>query len=441
MQMEWRRCIFRGQLKDCRRCYISLFLFFGGLVIFLNNVDQEVFLWVVSWVGLFSVVYGLITLLPLIRQDSPYYSPLSVPAWFLYAGIQYVTFTILACITYSCGWYQIWHRFDDSVDRCRGWMLGGVEKKAEELAEEQSSKIDVGILDWTISSLGDDHSLEKLIEAIPGFFNSKLVKDLRGDLPDDISTRLKYSLNGFLVRTLSSNSIIDSVKLRRLDISLIAMNLIHVLGLWSIFGGILFNQWNQLPKTVEICHTLAHWYTSEYQGIAKYAQSIVAKVLWTVPERDDRWLELAGDVYGLPKRDLRDYVTRGDDSGSLAILIQLTRKVTRSDLYGSVLEAFTKIDIRDTLLGLQHDFCTLWNEIVQEARKQGYYSPPVRIVREIRHHYIALHQGTDAAPTAFSPSTDRHDHILLVSVPDPWYISEWESESEKSVAGNIQRVW
>ena len=392
--------------------HLSLFLFFGGLVIFLFNVHQEVFICVVWWIGLFSIVYGLITLLPLIRQDSPYYSPLSVPAWFLYAGIQYVTFTVLASIAYSCRWYKTSHRFYDLKFRYRYWMLGGVEKKAEEKAGERSSEIDVRILGWTISALGDDDSLEKFIEAIPGFFDSALVKNLRGDLPDDISTRLTYSLDGFLVRTLSSHSIIDSVKLRRLDISLIAMNLIHVSGLSSILEGILFKQWNQLPKTVETCHTLARWCTGKDQYIAKYAQSIVAKVLWTVRKHDDHWLELAADVYGLPKRDLRDYVTRDDDSGLLAILIQVARKVIRYDIHWGVLEGFTKIDIRDTLLGLQHDFCTLWNEILQEARNRGPYSIPVIILEEIRHNYIALHQGTDAALTAFSPSTDYADPIL-----------------------------
>ena len=228
--------------------HLSLFLFFSGLVIFLNNVDQEVFLWAVSWIGLFSVVYGLITLLPLIRQDSPYYSPLSVPAWFLYAGIQYVTFTILAPITYSCGWYQIWYRFHLLMMHNRRWMLGGVEKKAEDMAEEQSSKIDVGILGWTISALGDDHSLEKFIEAIPGFFNSKLVKDLREHLPDDLSRRFWREFHGFLRRTLSSDSVIDKVKLHRFDISLSAINLIRSFGVSDILQYILFHHWDQVPK-------------------------------------------------------------------------------------------------------------------------------------------------------------------------------------------------
>jgi Family of unknown function (DUF6535) len=85
--------------------HLSLFLFFGGLVIFLFNVDQEVFTCVVCWVLLFSTMYGLITLLPLIRHDSPYNTPLSLPTWFLYARILYVTYKVLASIRrnrYQC---------------------------------------------------------------------------------------------------------------------------------------------------------------------------------------------------------------------------------------------------------------------------------------------------------------------------------------------------
>ena len=80
--------------------HLSLFLFFAGLVIFLFHVDREVFGLVVWWIGLFSMVYVSITLLPLIRHDSPYHAPLSTPAWFLYAGIPYLTFKILASVTY-----------------------------------------------------------------------------------------------------------------------------------------------------------------------------------------------------------------------------------------------------------------------------------------------------------------------------------------------------
>ena len=383
--------------------HLSLFLFFTGLAIFLFNVHQEVFICVVSWIGLFSVVYGLITLLPLIWQDSPYYSPLTIPAWFLYASIQYATFTVLASIAnyYSC--YQTWVRFDDLRDRYRGWMLRGMEKRVERTASERSSNIDIGVLGWTISALGDDDSLEKFFEALPGFFNSKLVDDFQENLPFDISRRLSDAMNGFLCRTLSSN-VIDSVKHHRLHISMSAISSIRISGFPSIIGDVFFDHWDQVPPTVEIGHTLERWCNGDDQRTARYAQGIISRVLATVRERDDRWVELAARVYDLPEHDIRDIVTDGDDSVSLAILIHLCRNAFRSDpLWGS-LGTFTDFDIGNTLSGLQHDFCTLWNEIVQEAMNQGPYTTPVGFLNAIRHHYIALHQGTDASPTAFFPA-------------------------------------
>jgi hypothetical protein len=332
--------------------HLSLFLFFGGLAIFLFNVDQEVFTWVVCWIGLFLMVYGLITLLPLIRHESPYYSPLSKPAWVLYAGIHYVTSKALVSIT-SYRWLssrQVYKGFLDSKVRYHGWMLGGLEKKAEEMASERSPEIDIQILGWTISALGDDDSLEKFFEAIPGLFNSKMVEN------------------------------------------------------------ILIKYWDQVPKTVEMGYTLARWCASENQRTAQYAQCIVNWVLATLPERDDRWVELAARIFGLPEREIRDIIVTGDDSVSLAILIQVTRNLHtfRSDSLRDVLARFSKVDffkvdILNTLPRLQQDFCTLWNELVQEARR---HTIPVYILREIRHLYIALHQGTDASPTLFSNFTN-----------------------------------
>ena len=385
---------------------LSLFLFLGGLVVFLFNINHEVFIFVVWWIGLFSMAYVCITMLPLFWPHSPYYTPLSIPAWFSYAGTLCVTFEVLASITSS---YRTSMGYRNLRDRYRRWMLGGVEKIAEETASEPSSDLDIEILDWTISALGDDDSLETFFEAISGFFKSKLV--LLPGLPDDISRRLSDTLNGFLNRTLSSNSVIAKVKRHRLDITLNAIDFIHVSKISSIFATILVH-WDQVPQTVEIGHAVARWCTSDDQYIYTFAQYIVAKVLATLRERDDRWLELAARVYGLSEHDLRVIVAHGDDSVSFAILIQITRKAFRSGPLAplwTVLGSFTQIDIRNTLPGLQHDFCTLWNEIVQKANNQGF---GIQILRQIRHHYVTLH-GTDVAPPAFSASTDRFEPILL----------------------------
>ena len=66
--------------------HISLFLFFAGLVVFLCSVNLTIFKLVLSWVGLCTALYGCITCMPIFRHDSPYYTPLSLPAWHIVTG-------------------------------------------------------------------------------------------------------------------------------------------------------------------------------------------------------------------------------------------------------------------------------------------------------------------------------------------------------------------
>ena len=401
--------------------HVSLFLFFGGLLVFLFNIDHEVFISVVWLIGLFSMVYGLITVLPIIRHDSPYSSPLSTPAWFLYASVHHLTFKILASIsgrTNTPGGFwslRAWRRFEDLRERYHRWILGGVEKAAEEAASEQSSEIDVQILDWTICALGDDDSLKNFFEAIPGFFNSKLVKHLKSDFPKEHLQKFADSFGGFLGRTWSSNSVNDSEKLCQLDMAMNTMSLIHRSGASLILRNIILKHWDEVPQSVEMGHTLAPWCTSSDRVVAWHAQGIIAKILVNVRERNDIWVTLAAQVFGLPEQDLRDNIALGGDNVLLASMIHFTSQYLRSDYFNFwMVRALSKLDIHNTLPRLQHEFCTLWNEVLQEARNQSFYSNPVCILRWIRHLYISLHQGTDAALTAFSASTNEFDDILFM---------------------------
>jgi Family of unknown function (DUF6535) len=383
--------------------HLSLFFFFGGLTIFLFNVDREVFYFVISWIGIFSSVYGLITLLPVIRHDSPYFSPLSTPAWKLYTGVAFVTFKILAFITYrqKRGSNSTWKLYRALGNKYYRRMLMGVEKAAEETVSERLPKIDGRILEWIITTLGNDNSLEKFFEAIPGFFKSKLV----GLESDFLGEKLSDALHGFWDRTLSSNSASDADKLRRLDIALKAT---RVSDASSILQNILFQRWNEVPQTLEMGQSLAPWCTADNKATAYHARSIITRILASVQERDDNWVSLAAHTFGLPEHD----ITGGGNSMLLAIFNHVTRQSFRPD-YSEwmVLEELCKLDIDNTLLRLQHDFCTLWNDIVQEARKQGPSTTPVHILKRIRHLYIPLHRGIDA-PKAFSASTKYLDPIL-----------------------------
>ena len=417
--------------------HLSLFLFFVGLGIFLFNVHQEVFIFVVSWIGFFSIVYGFITLLPLIRHDSPYNTPLSTPAWFLYARIQYVTlkvltfiacfimispyflalivFKVLSLITcnrirgkrcldqitsymtrieeYSYPGFKTWHRYS------RSWMSGGVEKKAEETASKQSSEIDVRILGWTISALGDDESLEKFFETIPGLFNSKLVKNLEREFPLTHLKTFWQTLDGLMGRTLSSNSVTESTKSRR---SIICNDIIGMIPCpINSMRDNLRSYFDQAPLSMERFQAIARWFTHNDYKVADHARVGVAKSLASMQERDDAWFAIASDMCGLAEQDLRNNNSHGKDNVLLSTFIHVTRQAIHSREL-ELVWAVAEFDICHTLPTLQHDFCTLWNELVQEAKKHGDQSPPVQVLRLIRRRYIDLHEGTDAAPTAFS---------------------------------------
>ena len=398
--------------------HLSLFLFFAGLAIFLFHVDREVFGLVVWWIGLFSMVYVSITLLPLIRNDSPYHAPLSTPAWFLYAGMPYVTFKILSSITTSCyysfSWtwarstrtLEWWNRVcalsENLSYRFRRRMLGGVERAAEETASKRLSEIDTRIFDWTVTTLGDDISLEKFFEAIPGLLKSKLVQNFRGHLSGERLDRLSEVAHEFLGRTWSSNSIGDAEKARRFDIVMDAMGLIPAFDISSIFHNILFKYWDEVPQSIEMGRTVARWCTGNGQKIDVYAQSIIGGILGSVRERDDSWVTLAARVPGSADYDLRDDIANGGDSVLLAILIHVTRRyINFDDVDSGALRTLCNLDIRKTLPRLQHDFCTLWNEVAREARTR-FSTEPIVVLKLLHRLYITLHPDAEASLADFS---------------------------------------
>ena len=385
--------------------HVSLFLFFGGLVIFLFNIDHEIYACVIWWIGLFTMVYLLITLLPLIRQDSPYYNSLSIPAWFLYASLQYATFKVLAFTTSNgYGSYRIYERCGDLRGGYRDWISGGVEKIVEETVSKKSSEIDVRILDWTISALGDDDSLEKFFEAIPGFFNSKLAKNLEGDFPVTVLITFWGTLDGFMGRTLSSNLVAESVKSHRINICRDIMSMIPCSD--EDVHNNLHSHFDQAPVSIERLQSMARWFSHRRRYVFKIAQLRAANNLARMQERDSRWIALVSEMHGLSRRVLQRHVALGGDNVLLAILIDLSRGAIHSHKL-ELMAALTQFDIHHTLPELQHDFCTVWNELVREARGGRRPIICIHILRLIRHLYIALHQGTESAPATFSASTDR----------------------------------
>ena len=403
--------------------HLALSLFFGGLIALMLRIDEEVVIYVVVCIGLILMVYGLVTLLPLIWHDSPYYTPLSKPAWFLYASILYVTFKVLASITCFSG-HQTWVRFRDLRNHYRDRMLGGMDKRAEETASEQSLEIYFRIFDWTINALGQgddaaDASLEEFFDSVPGFFNSLAEPErlLEKDFPESLLKTFWGALDGFMGRTSFSNFVAESVKSRR---AIICRNIMSMIPCSEAnMRNNLRSHFDQAPVTIERSQAMARWILNSSPDVSYAARIKVAKNLARLQDRDGRWTALAGDVYGLSERDLQDNITYGGDNVLLVILIHACRQANRSGKL-ELVEALTRFDIRHTHPELQHEFCVLWNEFVQEARDREPFSTPLRILREIRHFYTSLRQDADPSPgPAFSASVDRFYDLL----PQPLYPS------------------
>jgi hypothetical protein len=406
--------------------HLSLFLFFAGLLIYLYNISHATFSAVAWWVGLSATLYTVITIMPIFRQDSPYYAPLSSTAWYLYSTISYAIFSAICFVT-SLNYFSddIWERFADLKDRYQGF-LRGVETAAEEKAWKRSSKIDARVLEWTVDTLGEDDSLERFFEAIPGFYNSKEVKDLQRSVPSSVQAKFSQSLDGFLDRTLSSNTVSDSVKTGRLIICLDAVHAAQSSSVSGILHDILSGRWLEVPQSVELGHSLTRWSNSGDGHSALFAKSIIAGIVAGVQERDERWSALARDHLGVPEDVFEKYATN-DENVLLASLMHVTRQTLPSFFVNQyrLQLSISGFDIQKTLPDLQHEFCDFWNEIVLEAQKTVPYSSPVYVLANIRHLYVALHQDTPVAPTAFSLSTDTLDGILyrgssypICNIPD-----------------------
>ena len=410
----------RGRLAFHLHC--SLALFSAAVLIYLFNTCHAVFAAVFCLVLFICIIQVVVTVEAISKPDVLFYTPVSPMVLSAYIGILYAVVQVSSYINPLRGLHsRLWRYHQDLSVRYREGFLEGKMEAAKATASKPSSKIDAGVLEWTFDCLDGDDALEKFFVAIPGFFSSKLVEDLANHISVGFQIRLGQALIRFLDRAFLTDSFSESVGSRRLVICLNATRgALGLDGVSRILKEILNRRWNEPLRSVEVGLSLRRW-GNDFTQFSSSLRRIVARIVSRVRERDDRWVTIVKDEFDIPERVLRENLAHGD-SALLSILIHLTRRLFHSHPPSGdfdVLQEFSHIDIRSTLPGLRHDFCTLWNEIVQEAQRYGAGRTPILILKEIRHLYIALHQGTDAAPIAYSDLTTDDDNIPLSQLSYP----------------------
>ena len=400
--------------------HISLFLFFAGLVVFLCNVNLTIFKLVFSWVGLCTALYGCITCMPIIRHDSPYYTPLSLPAWHIVTGILFFIYRFLRWFNWSVrSRYDASRRLKGLHESCRRSLAWGMQKSAEETALTSPSEIDTRAFMWTFDCLDEDHELERFFSGLPGFRCSNVVDDPLISLTEEEKSRLYKGLRGVLDRTFSSDLLPVPVKNRRAIICAKAVDPGHTRDAFNTLDSILTRYQYSGPLATGIATILRGWGRNVDQDNILYAQLAISKTIAARQRFDDSWYILASNELAIAEVVLREYAAHGDNL-SLVILIHLVRqqfihfrKSSRlRHAFSSVLAAASNFNVKVTSPKLQHEFCALWNQILNEAEAGNIWDMAFLILAGIRNVYLALHQDTDSAPIHFSASTSDHSDIL-----------------------------
>ena len=431
--------------------HISLFLFFAGLVVFLWNVDLTIFKMVLSWVGVCTALYGLITSIPIFRHDSPYYTPLTplartfvivtlkvflvAPQVFFYIGsysmkLPHRCFSFMVspdlCCCCCCGGFlccACFHSFWSScLNVCRsaprhlstvfstlyrvlGVVLDTTLMAPEEAARIASASINTRAFMWTFDSLDEDDELERFFSSLPNFCSSNVVDDPLPDLTVEGKHKISGALFQFLRFTFSSSLLPEAVKHQRAIMCAKALDL-------TKFS----------PGSANNLHTTIRW---RKRGLitdnnptdqAVFVQGIATWIVTQPQRRDDSWFQqVAPNALGVSETVLRDYAANGD-SLSLAILIHVTRQQFTYFRYSTwptsdfrELVYNSRFNARNASPELQHKFCTLWNQIVLEAQEVGDLNIVENILNPITDTYFELHRDTDSAPTSYgtSPWTGR----------------------------------
>ena len=174
--------------------HISVFLFFAGLVEFLFPIQVTVACVTLGCIGMFTLAYAILTVLPNIYPSCPYATPLSGSTWRIsqLSVIGYLWIILKFEGRCRTSLTMLWGLANqDASDRLRRWrealekkvnirqqwLSQGMRKTIELSAYKADSTVVTSALVWTLTALDEDQEVEDFAARVPGFFDSRVVPD------------------------------------------------------------------------------------------------------------------------------------------------------------------------------------------------------------------------------------------------------------------------
>jgi hypothetical protein len=383
--------------------HTSLFLFFSGLPVFLFNINRTVFNVVVTWLALCVAGYAFVTLMPVFCKNSPYYSPLSSFAWWCVTNTLFIIYGLLKKLVSRESSIFRWYDAHYARSHFRWPSLRAMQKAARRFALQLPSDIDYRALLWMFKTLNDDNEFEEFFDALPSLCDSEELDDPQRAFIKPNKELLSHALIGMMDRTLLSDLVPEEVKQRRIIICTKAIGATSLLGPWWTLRRVLFGDWHGLSRSIHFGLFAQGWKNISYPVTTFYAQYVVAVTLASVQERNDHWFQLASVQLNESKSLLRNYFAHGD-SILLADAIFIIRRTIqtfsgsedrhRRDILvasSKTLELICRLDVQNTLPEHQHQFCSLWNQLVEAAQNNTHSDATllcIMMLKSIRRLYI-----------------------------------------------------
>jgi hypothetical protein len=403
--------------------HISLILFFTGLQVFLFHVHFTVFKAMIAWLGLCVIAYAYITLIPIFCQDSPYHSPITSSVWLCVTGTLYAVYTLLKNIMSHDSLIFKWYDARYSRSHLSWQPLRGMQEEADETALRLAPDIDYRALSWMFGTLDEDDEFEQFFDALPRLCASEASSQTVFIEPNQET--LYHALIGLMDRTFSSNLVSEVVRQRRILICTRAIEATAIIGPYWMLHRVL-GAWHGFLGCIEFGLLAQNW-SIAHPVTAFYAQCAVAVVISSVQEREERWSRLAKRQLNMSTSCLQSYLTHGDSVLLANVVLVIRRAIQiysgsatrlRADLRGRLsmtLESICKLDITQTLPDLQHEFCSLWNQLIDNALNNDHHHVrdiSMTMLKGTRRLYVTLHQGTSIPTMAFYSTTRDGDSIL-----------------------------
>ena len=405
----------------------SIFFFLIGLITLTAGGGPFILVAVIFFITLPVILYLRFSLTPYFHPHSLFSTPFS---GFLLSlrRIPLLGLSLFRAITRR-GSVDGLRRTSSHVEV--GWMTWVYAvKEIEKLAETSSSTLDSWAISSLLSSLNREKEMEQFLVGIPTFYRSSRVENPTEVLRDSNTDRIPKAIVAFMDHSLSSGLVSDAARQQRIAISLKAIQVDSYLLQRTFYHALGF-----IESAVFTCIDfvlLADQHTNDEDPDVRFlARCIIAVAInrlgdYHTDERE-RWAGIVQRGLNWSESTFAEYREQSD-SIQLRNLVQLARELntthvdcndpsTRTVL-GYTLSATRQLKTENAALGLQNEFCDLWNSLLTSMHDRR--QPPVVrsnamfIVSSIRPIYFSLHQGTDFK---YFPFTDDVDLQKTSSYP------------------------